>query len=216
MRLAVAGDDPVNEGDPTGDFPVPGFVDSKIGGAITSILRSASDSTGACSTPSEAIAADDGLMAAGGLTANERVPDYISFEASITFPTPVPIPIGPTVAATLTDTRYGSLFLSLSGGIGIVGPGFALRAGWILSSSTPGYNEVNNFLHGWSFQASFANVFAGAVTYGNPFHEGFRNFAVEVGLGYGGAAGTGSIVGGFGWHIADNVVSWDRQGWWIG
>jgi hypothetical protein len=209
-----AGDDPVNRSDPSGEFPVPGFVDSKIGGSVQSILNEASRE-GSCTTPEDAIAADSGLEAAGGITANVRVPDYVSFEASFAYPIGE-LPIGPTVAGTFTDTRYGSLFFSLSGGVGIAGLGFALRAGWILSSSTPSYNQVNNFVHGWSFQASFANIFAGATTYGNPFHGGFSSTAVEVGLGYGGDGGTGSAVAGFGWHIADRVVSWNTHNVWTG
>lgn len=119
-----------------------------------------------------------------------RRPDYVSFSGS--FFSPFLIGVG----GSLTITRSGHLYGGLDAGIGVPGPGFAVRRGYIRGNHRG--SDVDKFVGGWSGYASVTPPpFSFGATWGRPGHR-HASWGGEVGVGTTPGA---SVTGGYSWRF---------------
>jgi hypothetical protein len=205
---AYAGDDPVNESDPSGlhrqcNFDplswggcVENAVDSAAQNAFRSLVQPAIDEALANASQYEGDESSDGATTCYALTSAsepspdhpwERWPDWIGIDVNGTFLAPLALivpdllPLVPhlDVGYQITIDRYGNVYFGYEGGVTLdVGEAVAADAGWIFNSNVPSEPDLKSFISSWSISAG-----------------------VQWGSGYGaGAELVYGDIGSWGWH----------------
>ena len=235
--MIVAGDDPVNESDPSGDITcgsiipigcgVATDVQNGISGAVKGVINAAlspveskvrqtisgtkaaeAGSAAECGSASNT-ATLSGYAGLGAVASAFRLPDYVSVEVSGGV-------YGVVGGAVATVTRYGSVFVGPELGVGVPGVAGAVRAGWIDQSGEPGRNQLNGFVSSNSVTlAGYVPIPAvfdvvgpsAAEVWGNVGDGGWSSFSTEVGVG----AGEGkniALTWSYSFHVSDSGPSW--------
>lgn len=182
---------------------------ARVSQAIGSIKAEAASLEPPCQAGN--IAASNGITTAGLAVAASvshtfRWPDFISVEVSGG-------DYGFAAGAVATFTRYGSVFVGPEAGAGVPGVSATAEAGWIDQLSTPGINQVNQFVASNSVAANgYAPFFgplgpAAAEVWGDPLHGGWASFATQIGLGSGDAHNAG-LLWSYGNHVSDSGPKW--------
>ena len=209
---AFAGDDPVNESDPSGLHlynPCNWFgichkihtaVDALTIDSVLSLIRSTVSARLAGAVSSAETAAQSLQQDAAAITSTTcitaetqqltelRWPDWFSYEWSGTWLLELAEVFPPAAffssGVTVTVDRYGDAFIGPQ--VGVSGPGFqiSLDGGWILNANVPSKEETKSFISSWSLVGSFyAPPFGFSVLYGNVLSWGFHAFGVQIDAG---------------------------------
>jgi hypothetical protein len=234
-RFAVAGGDPVNEGDPSGEcqWYIPGCPLINAAGDVLGLIRSSAESALVGALEPQIATTKSQLTTAlasecarstlaeyvsqrtpSGSSSQElgnlfdRTPDYIIASLS---GTPWAIL---SVGVVLINTRYGQLFLGLMAGGARPGGVFAARGGWIFDSLAPSESAVHNFADGWGANGElYLGSTVGlsvSLNWGGIPHWGWKNWSVELGLGLGSGENAGAYLSGL-VELPESGLTWGTQ-----
>jgi RHS repeat-associated protein len=179
---AYAGDDPVNEGDPSGLHKcnldplswggcVENAVDTAAQNAFRSLVQPAVDEALTNANRYEGSGSENGIATCDALTSAsepspdhtwERWPDWIGIDVNGTFLAPLaliypellPLVSHLDLGYQITIDRYGNVYFGYEGGVTLtVGEALAADAGWIFNSNVPSEPDLKSFISSWSITA---------------------------------------------------------------